>query len=73
MSIYQNDRVADYPLSHGHIGDRGAGTWHAHPDGDVEHSHEDGYCGRREDKTHCEHWWDGKACCTCGWPAESRP
>lgn len=26
----------------------------------------DGYCPKREDKTHCEHWWDGQPCCSCG-------
>lgn len=28
-----------------------------------------GYCGSRADKTHCEHWWDGGKCCSCGSPA----
>lgn len=71
MSTYQNDRVAEYPLSHGHVDEDGGGAWHSHPDGDQEHSHDDGYCGRREDKSHCEHWWDGGRCCTCGWDKPS--
>jgi hypothetical protein len=27
---------------------------------------ETGYCSSREDETHCNHWWDGEACCNCG-------
>lgn len=27
----------------------------------------EGFCPKREDKTHCEHWWDDSApCCNCG-------
>lgn len=26
----------------------------------------EGFCRKREDGTHCEHWWDGdKPCCAC--------
>lgn len=27
---------------------------------------EDEFCLKREDKTHCVHWWDGQSCCACG-------
>lgn len=23
-------------------------------------------------KTHCDHWWDGDACCRCGAPEMTR-
>jgi protein gp37 len=23
-------------------------------------------CPAREDRTHCEHWWDDEPCCSCG-------
>lgn len=23
-------------------------------------------CPSREDRTHCDHWYDGAACCACG-------
>lgn len=26
----------------------------------------EGYCPNRKDKTHCECWWDGEKCCSCG-------
>ena len=26
----------------------------------------EGHCRNRADKTHCEHWWDGEKCCSCG-------
>jgi hypothetical protein len=25
-----------------------------------------GYCHKRQDETHCEHWWDGEPCHDCG-------
>lgn len=28
----------------------------------------EGYCSVREDETHCDCWWDGEACCSCGHP-----
>lgn len=24
------------------------------------------YCPKREDATHCRHWWDCEPCCACG-------
>lgn len=27
---------------------------------------EHGACAEREDGTHCECWWDGGTCCSCG-------
>lgn len=27
-------------------------------------------CPKREDKTHCAHWWVGAPCCGCGAPAD---
>lgn len=29
------------------------------------------HCPKMSDGTHCEHWWDGEACCACGAPAMS--
>jgi hypothetical protein len=29
-------------------------------------SAEDGACDAREDGIHCECWWDGGTCCSCG-------
>ena len=29
----------------------------------------EGFCKARDDRTHCEHWWDGDGCCSCGAPA----
>ena len=26
-----------------------------------------GMCPKQEDRTHCECWWDGKPCCSCGY------
>ena len=26
-------------------------------------------CLKREDKIHCEHWYDGEECCDCKMPA----
>ena len=26
-------------------------------------------CPTREDKMHCDHWYDGDKCCSCGAPA----
>ena len=31
---------------------------------DMEYS-----CIGREDGIHCDHWWDGEACCNCKAPA----
>jgi len=28
-----------------------------------------GSCPYSDDGIHCEHWWDGEACCLCGAPA----
>lgn len=28
-----------------------------------------GFCSAREDGAHCEHWWDGEECHSCGAPA----
>lgn len=39
------------------------GSWPSHP------TSEEGYCHAREDQVHCEHWWDGDGCCSCGAPA----
>lgn len=31
----------------------------------------DGSCSKREDGTHCVHWWDDEGpCCTCGCDAQ---
>lgn len=30
---------------------------------------EEGHCHAREDCIHCDHWWDGDGCCSCGAPA----
>ena len=27
-------------------------------------------CPNREDRMHCDCWYDGKACCSCGDPGE---
>jgi len=32
-------------------------------------AHDDEHCPKRADETHCVHWWDGEACCSCGAPA----
>lgn len=32
----------------------------------IEYMLDEEYCPRREDETHCECWWDGDACCSCG-------
>lgn len=27
----------------------------------------DGFCAKRDDALHCDHWWDGdRPCCACG-------
>ncbi len=33
----------------------------------------EGYCDKREDETHCEHWWDGEPCCSCGHDQPKEP
>jgi hypothetical protein len=30
---------------------------------------DEGLCYAREDEQHCNCWWDGNACCSCGHPA----
>ena len=32
---------------------------------------EEGHCESRDDKTHCNCWWDGARCCSCGHGASS--
>ena len=27
------------------------------------------FCAKRDDYMHCDHWFDGEACCACGTPA----
>lgn len=44
----------------------GAGATVTDPEGLLDNE----ICPKREDKIHCEHWQDGKACCDCGAPAD---
>lgn len=32
----------------------------------------EGYCSKRNDKTHCHHWWEGYKCCVCNAPAMTK-
>jgi hypothetical protein len=31
----------------------------------------EGYCIKRDDETHCLHWWEGEKCCNCDAPGMS--
>lgn len=33
----------------------------------------DGFCPKRADESHCEHWQDGLPCCDCGFNGPDDP
>ncbi len=37
----------------------------------IDNSDKETPCTKREDKIHCECWWDGDKCCACGAPEMS--